>query len=49
MEREKKHPIEKHETAAWADIEQLKPISKVTIPGEEQVVDAKVHVDQNEK
>lgn len=49
MEKERKHPIENHETAAWADIEKIKPISKVTLPGEEQVVEAKDHVDQNEK
>ena len=42
-------PIEKHETAAWANIESTKQISKVTMPSEEQVDNAKEHVDSNEK
>jgi hypothetical protein len=42
-------PIEKHDTAAWANIEQTKPVSNVTIPSEIQVRNAKEHVDTNEK
>lgn len=42
-------PIEKHDTAAWADIEETKPFSNVTIPGEVQVRNAKEHVDTNQK
>lgn len=50
MDRAKrKQPIENHKTAAWADIESTKPVSKVTIPSETQVNDAKQHVDRNEK
>lgn len=42
-------PIEKHETAAWANVEELKPISNVSIPSESQVINAKEFVDENEK
>jgi len=42
-------PIEKHDTAAWANIETTKQVSKVTMPSEEQVDNAKEHVDANEK
>jgi hypothetical protein len=42
-------PIEKHDTAAWANIEKTKPDSQVTIPSEVQVRNAKEHVDTNEK
>jgi hypothetical protein len=42
-------PIEKHDTAAWANIEKTKDVSKVTIPSELQVGNAKEHVDSNEK
>lgn len=42
-------PIEKHDTAAWANIEETKPVSNVTIPNEIQVRNAKEHVDTNEK
>lgn len=42
-------PIERHETAAWADIEKTKPVSNVSIPCEIQVRNAKEHVDTNEK
>ncbi|MDP4143505.1 MAG: DUF3787 domain-containing protein [Bacillota bacterium] len=42
-------PIEKHDTAAWANIEKTQPVSKVTIPGEAQVRDAKDWVDANQK
>ena len=42
-------PIEKHDTAAWANIEKDKPDSQVTIPSNIQVRNAKEHVDSNEK
>lgn len=42
-------PIEKHDTAAWANIQETKPVSNVTIPSEIQVRNAKEHVDTNEK
>ncbi|HHV29012.1 CDIF630_02480 family spore surface protein [Acetivibrio mesophilus] len=42
-------PIEKHDTAAWANIEKEKPDSKVPIPSETQVKNAKEYVDTNQK
>jgi hypothetical protein len=42
-------PIEKHDTAAWANIEKVKPVSNVSIPSETQVRNAKEYVDSNEK
>jgi hypothetical protein len=42
-------PIEKHETAAWANIEETKPVSNVTIPSESETRNAKDWVDSNEK
>lgn len=42
-------PVEKHDTAAWANIEKVKSHSKVTEPSEIQVINAKIHVDENEK
>ncbi|MCX7922012.1 MAG: DUF3787 domain-containing protein [Clostridia bacterium] len=42
-------PVEKHDTAAWANIEKTKDASKVTIPSEVQVRNAKEYVDTNEK
>jgi len=42
-------PIEKHDTAAWANVEKLKPVSNVNIPDDEQVRNAKEYVDSNEK
>lgn len=42
-------PIEKHDTAAWANIEKTYPESKVMIPSEAQVQNAKKYVDTNEK
>ncbi len=44
-----KQPIEKHDTAAWADISEKQPISNVTIPSEFAVENAKDWVDTNEK
>lgn len=42
-------PIERHETAAWDNVFDLKPVSKVMIPGESDVRDAKDYVDANQK
>lgn len=42
-------PVEKHDTAAWANINKTKPVSKVNIPDEVQVRNAKEYVDTNEK
>lgn len=42
-------PIEKHETAAWANIEETKPVSNVPIPSENETRNAKDWVDANEK
>lgn len=44
-----KPPIEKHGTAAWANIQVKKPVSGVTMPSEFQVDNAKEYVDDNEK
>jgi hypothetical protein len=48
-ENNRETPIEKHDTAAWADIESTKPVSKVTLPSEVQVKNAKEHVDTDQK
>lgn len=42
-------PIENHDTAAWASQASFKAVSKVNIPDEEQVINAKKHVDSNQK
>lgn len=42
-------PIEKHDTAAWANIKGTKPGSRVTVPDEIEVRNAKEYVDTNEK
>ena len=42
-------PVEKHDTAAWANIEKKKSHSQVTVPSEFQVINAKEYVDENEK
>ncbi len=42
-------PIERHDTAAWANIKKLKEISKVSIPNEFEVENAKDWVDSNQK
>ncbi|MCW3489442.1 DUF3787 domain-containing protein [Dethiobacter alkaliphilus] len=42
-------PIEKHDTAAWADIEDMKAISQVNLPAEEDIRNAKEYVDTNQK
>ncbi|MEN6313787.1 MAG: DUF3787 domain-containing protein [Clostridiaceae bacterium] len=42
-------PVEKHDTAAWANIECKKSHSQITMPSEEQITNAKEHVDTNIK
>jgi len=42
-------PIERHETASWTDAVKKKPVSKVLVPRETGVIDAKEYVDQNQK
>lgn len=42
-------PIEKHDTAPWANIKKTKPLSNVAIPSEEDVDYAKRWVDMNQK
>lgn len=48
-ERSMAMPVEKNDTAAWANISKTKPVSKVTIPDEKQVRNAKEYVDTNQK
>lgn len=48
-ERSMQTPIEKHDTAPWANIEKTKPVSNVAIPNEEDVDYAKQWVDMNQK
>lgn len=45
----KKRPIEQHDTAAWANIAELKPVSQVSIPSEIEMHNAKEWVDTNQK
>lgn len=42
-------PIEEHSTAAWANIEQEKPVSKVPIPSYQDMELAREWVNQNQK
>lgn len=42
-------PIENHTTAAWANMENTKPVSNVNLPSETEVRNAKEWVDTNEK
>ncbi len=48
-EKNMKMPIENHDTAAWANISEMKPVSKVNVPDEVQVRNAKEYVDSNQK
>lgn len=41
--------IENHQTAAWANIEKVKPHSRVALPNELEVENAKEWVDNNQK
>ena len=42
-------PIEQHNTAAWANEHGLYPVSKVNIPSEMAVIEAKEFVEENQK
>ncbi len=42
-------PIERHDTASWADVGKNKRVSKVLVPKEEGVINAKEYVDMNQK
>lgn len=42
-------PIEKHSTAAWANVARKKPVSKVTVPNVLDVELAREWVNQNQK
>lgn len=42
-------PIERHDTAAWANIVETKDVSNVHIPSELDVRNAKEWVDTNQK
>lgn len=42
-------PVENHETAAWANQSSFKAVSRVNLPDEEQIKNAKEHVDTNQK
>ncbi len=42
-------PIESHDTAAWANVSKSKKVSKVSIPDEIQIKNAKEYVDSNQK
>lgn len=48
-EKNMKIPIEKQNTAAWANIERKQPVSNVSIPDFHQVMNAKEWVDSNQK
>lgn len=49
LSKKSNKPIENHKTAAWADVESVEPDSRVPIPSEEAVINAKEWVDSNEK
>jgi hypothetical protein len=42
-------PVESNDTAAWANISDIKPLSRVNIPDEIEVRNAKEYVDTNQK
>lgn len=42
-------PVEEHSTAAWANIEKTKPVSKVPMPSEIDVELAREWVEENQK
>ena len=48
-DKNQKKPVEQHDTAAWANTESRHEISKVNIPNDIQVRNAKAYVDSNEK
>ena len=44
-----REPVEKHDTASWANIESLEPITRVHRPSQSEVDNSKKYVDSNEK
>jgi hypothetical protein len=48
-ERHMAVPIEKHDTAAWADIRGTRRISRVMKPDDMQVENARDYVNENQK
>lgn len=48
-EKHMAQPIENHATAAWADKPQFKTVSKVNLPDEEQIENARDYVNENQK
>ncbi|NLO47298.1 MAG: DUF3787 domain-containing protein [Clostridiales bacterium] len=44
-----KKPIENHKTAAWANREKINQATNVSQPSLMQTINAKEHVDENEK
>jgi hypothetical protein len=42
-------PIERHDTASWANTRKNKPVSRVLVPKEDGVINSKEYVDMNEK
>ncbi|NLM46429.1 MAG: DUF3787 domain-containing protein [Firmicutes bacterium] len=42
-------PVERHDTAAWANLEDMKPVSKVNMPDEIDILNAKEYADSNQK
>ena len=49
IKNNKNNPIEKHDTAAWANKEKAKMHSNVNKPNETSVENAKKYVDNNHK
>ena len=48
-EKNMAQPIENHSTAAWANQSQFKAVSKVNIPDEQQIENARDYVNENQK
>ncbi|MCX8131502.1 MAG: DUF3787 domain-containing protein [Clostridia bacterium] len=48
-EKHMRIPVENNSTAAWANVNEIKPVSKVNIPDEVQIRNAKEYVDTNQK
>ncbi|WP_425448088.1 CDIF630_02480 family spore surface protein [Dethiothermospora halolimnae] len=48
-QRKMEIPIENHKTAAWANIEKIKRVSRVPIPSLLEVENAKEYVEENQK
>ncbi|MFW6264991.1 MAG: CDIF630_02480 family spore surface protein [Bacillota bacterium] len=48
-EKKMETPIENHQTAAWANIQNLEGQARVFDPADQGVEDAKEYVDDNEK